>query len=75
MRPHLSLLCSGLNKQDVMASGCARGGSGWILGTSSSPKSSQALAQLPGWLGIPRGVHPVGMQHWGTWAVGMVGVG
>ena len=26
-----------------MASGCARGGSGWILGKNSSPKSGDAL--------------------------------
>ena len=33
------------DRMRVMASSCPRGGSGWVLGTISSPESSQS--QLP----------------------------
>lgn len=45
--------------QEVMALSCARGGSGWVLGNTSSQKSGNALAQLP--------------REWWMWSVGVVG--
>jgi len=45
--------------QEVMALSFARGGSGWVLGNTSSQKSGNALAQLP--------------RVWWMWAGGVGG--
>ena len=45
--------------QEIIALGCARGGSGWILGKNYSQKSGEALAQAAqggGGVTIPGGV-------------------
>ena len=66
------------NSNRMRALSCTRGGSGWILGEISPPKSGAAVAQLhrevmesPS-LKVSRSC---GMWHWGLWAVGTVGWG
>lgn len=49
-------------------------GSGWVLGTISSPKNGQAQVLLPGeWaVTILEVFHNGGMWHWGTQSVDTV---
>lgn len=66
--------------QEVMASHCARGGSGWEQGNISPPKSGQELAQVAHRVGghhpwgCPRAVR-CGTEGCGQWAQGVVGLG
>ena len=62
-----------------MASRCAGGGSGWVLGIISSPKSGDAVAQPPtpksGRVTIPGGVHNCGDVALRDGVVGADGLG
>ena len=54
-----------------MASGCATGGSGWILGTISSQKEqccSGTAARGDGGVTVPGGVPGCGTEGRGQWA-------
>ena len=71
-------------EQEVMASSCARGGSGWILGKCSSPKEqccSGTAARGGGGVTIPGGVPELwgcgteGCGQWVWWWWAGVGLG